>query len=120
MLRASQDVSGLIWVQTGALSLAHVCSHLGLTRQTHVPPPLQPPREAISHADMVMVSFEPIGCQMRVNASANQPLAIKGRHATPLDTSTELSAQKKVSRDVWLKSCWRRKSVTQGGKSTPA
>lgn len=30
--------------------------------------------EAISDADMLMVSFEPIGCRMRVNARGNQPL----------------------------------------------
>lgn len=73
-----------------AQSLAHVCSHLELTRQMHVPPPLQPPGEAISHADMVIMSFEPIECQMRVNAAVNWPLGnprlarIVRPHHTPL------------------------------------
>lgn len=48
----------------------------------HTTNPTSPPcfvpapslREAISDADMLMVSFEPIGCRMRVNARRNQPL----------------------------------------------
>lgn len=69
MLRASLEVSGLIWGPDGAPSLAHVCSHLELTRQMHVSPLPRPPGEAISHADMVIMLFEPIKCQMRVMAN---------------------------------------------------
>lgn len=69
MLRASLEVSGLIWGAGGAPSLAHVCSHLQPTRQAHVSPGPRPPGKAISQADMVIMSFEPIRCQMRVIAN---------------------------------------------------
>lgn len=69
MPRASLEVSGLIWGADGAPSLAHVCSHLELTGQIHVSPRPRPPGKAISQADMLIMSFEPIKCQMRVTAN---------------------------------------------------
>lgn len=74
LLRGVRIDLGVDW----AMSLAHVCSHLKLTRLDHVPLLLHVPGEAISHADMVMVSFEPTECQIRVNATTNWPLGNHG------------------------------------------
>lgn len=74
LLRGVRIDLGADW----AMSLAHVCSHLKLTRPKHVPLLLRAPGEAISHADMVMVSFKPIECKIRVNATTNWPRDIHG------------------------------------------